>query len=110
VLADREPAPVNVTACWNDGSMPEDYVTVAGQVGVSHFLVPPIPRSESAGCHHLMFDFFRDSWMATTGRPPFPSRGSPATAAPIRRRAPPGAARSTGPPSTPNTRWRACLR
>jgi hypothetical protein len=54
---------VNFAACWNDESIPDDYVTVAAQVGVAQFLVPPIIYTESAGCYHLRFDFFRNSWM-----------------------------------------------
>lgn len=55
--------PVNFAACWNDESIPEDYVIVAAKVGVTRFLVPPIMYAESAGCYHLTFDFFRNSWM-----------------------------------------------
>ncbi|MFC5004172.1 hypothetical protein ACFPIJ_40900 [Dactylosporangium cerinum] len=56
-------APVNFAACWNDGSQPDDYVTVAAKVGVTHFLVPPILYTERDGHRHLRFDFFRNSWM-----------------------------------------------
>lgn len=60
----REPlAPVNFAACWNAGGTPGNYIDVAASVGVVHFLVPPILFTESAGCYHLQFDFFRNSWM-----------------------------------------------
>ncbi|WP_433516572.1 hypothetical protein ACQP2T_13970 [Nonomuraea sp. CA-143628] len=64
--------PVNFAACWNDESFPEDYVTVAAKVGVTQFLVPPIMYAESAGCYHLKFDFFRNSWMVDHRRATIP--------------------------------------
>ncbi|SEH03973.1 hypothetical protein SAMN05444920_15018 [Nonomuraea solani] len=63
VLGKDALTPVNFAACWNDESIPEDYVTVAAKVGVAQFLVPPIIYTESDGCYHLSFDFFRNSWM-----------------------------------------------
>jgi hypothetical protein len=54
---------VNFAACWNSGGTPENYIDVAASVGVAHFLVPPILFREKAGCYHLQFDFFRNSWM-----------------------------------------------
>ena len=56
-------APVNFAACWNAGGTPENYLDVAASVGVLHLLVPPILYRETAGCYHLQFDFFRNSWM-----------------------------------------------
>ncbi|MFI6742659.1 hypothetical protein ACIBI9_58010 [Nonomuraea sp. NPDC050451] len=64
--------PVNFAACWNDESIPEDYVVVAAKVGVAQFLVPPIIYTESAGCYHLKFDFFRNSWMVDHQRATIP--------------------------------------
>ncbi|MEU6783001.1 hypothetical protein ABZ912_27720 [Nonomuraea angiospora] len=64
--------PVNFAACWNDESIPEDYVVVAAKVGVAQFLVPPIMYTESAGCYHLKFDFFRNSWMVDHQRATIP--------------------------------------
>ncbi|MFC7589448.1 hypothetical protein ACFQYP_41510 [Nonomuraea antimicrobica] len=63
VLGEGALEPVNFAACWNDESNAEDYVIVAGKVGVARFLVPPIIYTESADCYHLKFDFFRNSWM-----------------------------------------------
>jgi hypothetical protein len=63
VLGKEALAPVNFAACWNSGGSPENYIDVAAQVGVLHLLVPPILFTEAAGCYHLQFDFFRNSWM-----------------------------------------------
>jgi len=63
VLGKESLAPVNFAACWNSGGTPENYIDVAASVGVAHFLVPPILFTETAGCYHLQFDFFRNSWM-----------------------------------------------
>jgi hypothetical protein len=63
VLGKESLAPVNFAACWNAGGSPENYLDVAASVGVLHLLVPPIFFTETAGCYHLQFDFFRNSWM-----------------------------------------------
>ncbi|HWO18208.1 MAG TPA: hypothetical protein VNO30_05510 [Kofleriaceae bacterium] len=63
VLGKEELAPVNFAACWNSGGSPDNYIDVAARVGVLHLLVPPILFTEAAGCYHLQFDFFRNSWM-----------------------------------------------
>ncbi|MFJ2582969.1 hypothetical protein [Kitasatospora aureofaciens] len=63
VLGKESLTPVNFAACWNAGGVPQNYIDVAATVGVAHFLVPPILFSETDGCHHLQFDFFRNSWM-----------------------------------------------
>ncbi len=63
VLGKQALAPVNFAACWNSGGTPENYLDVAASVGVLHLLVPPILFAETAGCYHLQFDFFRNSWM-----------------------------------------------
>lgn len=63
VLGKQALAPVNFAACWNSGGSPENYLDVAASVGVLHLLVPPILFAETAGCYHLRFDFFRNSWM-----------------------------------------------
>ncbi|AQZ68233.1 unnamed protein product [[Actinomadura] parvosata subsp. kistnae] len=63
VLGKHALTPVNFAACWNDESIPEDYVVTAARVGVQQLLVPPIIHHESNGCRHLSFDFFRNSWM-----------------------------------------------
>jgi hypothetical protein len=72
VLGKNALTPVNFAACWNDESIPEDYVTVAAKVGVAQFLVPPIIYNESDGCRHLRFDFFRNSWMVDHRRATIP--------------------------------------
>ncbi|MEU7900529.1 hypothetical protein AB0B45_47835 [Nonomuraea sp. NPDC049152] len=72
VLGKNALTPVNFAACWNDESIPEDYVVVAAKVGVEQFLVPPIIYNESAGCRHLRFDFFRNSWMVGHQRATIP--------------------------------------
>jgi hypothetical protein len=63
VLGRQSLAPVNFAACWNAGGSPDNYIDVASSVGVLHLLVPPILFTETAGCYHLQFDFFRNSWM-----------------------------------------------
>jgi hypothetical protein len=63
VLGKQALAPVNFAACWNAGGSPDNYIDVAARVGVLHLLVPPILFTEAAGCYHLQFDFFRNSWM-----------------------------------------------
>ncbi|GAA2431771.1 hypothetical protein GCM10010191_52030 [Actinomadura vinacea] len=62
VLGKKSLRPVNFAACWNSGGSPENYIDVAATVGVVDLLVPPILFTESAGCYHLRFDFFRNSW------------------------------------------------
>ncbi|MFE9093588.1 hypothetical protein [Streptomyces sp. NPDC007264] len=63
VLGKESLTPVNFAACWNAGGDPGNYIDVAATVGAAHFLVPPIVFSETDGCHHLQFDFFRNTWM-----------------------------------------------
>ncbi len=63
ILGNAALTPVNFAACWNSGGDTGNYLDVAATVGVAQFLVPPIIFSESEGCYHLQFDFFRNSWM-----------------------------------------------
>ncbi|GAA4078064.1 hypothetical protein [Actinomadura miaoliensis] len=65
VLGKKSLTPVNFASCQGGPSFPsaETFIDTAGTVGVAHFLVPPILFAESAGCYHLKFDFFRNSWM-----------------------------------------------
>jgi hypothetical protein len=63
VLSAEALSPVNFAACWNFGGSPDNYVDVDAAVGVLHPLVPPILFRETEDCYHLMFDFFRNSWM-----------------------------------------------
>ncbi|WP_327090225.1 hypothetical protein OIE66_06275 [Nonomuraea sp. NBC_01738] len=72
VLGAKAVTPVNFAACWNDESVPDDYVVVGARVGVERLLVPPIIYNESAGCRHLRFDFFRNSWMVDRRRATIP--------------------------------------
>jgi hypothetical protein len=65
VLGREALAPVNFAACWNAGGSPENYLDDAASVGVLQLLVPPILFAEAAGCYHLRFDFFRNSWMVS---------------------------------------------
>ncbi|MEU9118917.1 hypothetical protein AB0C96_03485 [Streptomyces sp. NPDC048506] len=53
---------MNFAACWNVGGTPASYIDVAATVGTAHFLVPPIVFTETDGCYHLQFDFFRNTW------------------------------------------------
>lgn len=64
VLGRESPAPVNFAACQGGPPFPpaETFIATAATVDVAHFLVPPILFAESAGCRHLKFDFFRNSW------------------------------------------------
>ena len=64
VLSAERLAPVNFAACWNSNSRPPNYVDVDAAVGVVQPLVPPILWEATASTHHLMFDFFRNSWAA----------------------------------------------
>ncbi|KAK1182975.1 hypothetical protein B7755_035500 [Streptomyces sp. NBS 14/10] len=63
VLGTDSLTPVNFAACWNAGGLPGNYIDVAATVDTAHFLVPPIPFTESADSYHLRFDFIRNSWM-----------------------------------------------
>lgn len=63
VLGKESLTPVNFAACWNSGGTPANYIDVAATVGAAHFLVPPILFTETDDCHHLRFDFFRNTWM-----------------------------------------------
>lgn len=63
VTGDKELAPLNFAACWNWGGSEENYLDTAATVEAAHFLVPPILFTETDGCYHLQFDFFRNSWM-----------------------------------------------
>jgi hypothetical protein len=59
----REPLrPVNFASADVVGPHP-DCIDTAATVGAAQLLVPPILYSETAGCRHLGFDFFRNSWM-----------------------------------------------
>ncbi|MGI5204930.1 hypothetical protein ACQEU6_25555 [Spirillospora sp. CA-108201] len=66
VLGKEAPAPVNFAACQGGPRLPgaETYIAAAAEVGVVHFLVPPILFTESPGLYHLKFDFFRNTWTA----------------------------------------------
>jgi hypothetical protein len=63
VLSAEALSPVNFAACWNFGGSPENYIDVVAKLDVLQPLVPPILFRETEGCFHLMFDFFRNSWM-----------------------------------------------
>ncbi|MDR8412307.1 hypothetical protein MTP10_26670 [Nonomuraea sp. 3-1Str] len=72
VLGKESLTPVNFAACWNAGGVPGNYIDVAATVGAEHFLVPPILFSETGDCHHLRFDFFRNTWMVQHQRATVP--------------------------------------
>lgn len=63
VLSARALAPVHFAACQNGSIPPGVLVGVRANVEALQPLVPPILFAETDGCHHLMFDFFRNSWM-----------------------------------------------
>jgi hypothetical protein len=65
VLSQDRLAPVNFAACWNAGGSAENYVGIEASVALLQPLVPPILFCEEGGLYHLMFDFFRNSWMVT---------------------------------------------
>jgi hypothetical protein len=65
VLSADRLAPVNFAACWNCPTTPPNYVEIDLAVGVVQPLVPPILWEATRGTHHLMFDFFRNSWAAS---------------------------------------------
>lgn len=65
VLSADRLAPVNFAACWNCPTGPRNYLHVDVDVGVVQPLVPPILWEATPATHHLMFDFFRNSWAAT---------------------------------------------
>lgn len=67
VLSQARLAPVNFAACWNAGGTAENYLGIEATVGLLQPLVPPILFCEEGGLYHLMFDFFRNSWMVTEG-------------------------------------------
>lgn len=63
VLSRDALAPVNFAAhqCWR-GESPEDYLAIEARLQAWQPLVPPLLFAETAGCFHLMFDFFRNGW------------------------------------------------
>ena len=63
ILAAERIAPVNFAACWNDETAPANYVEVEATVQTLEALVPPILFVEEKHAYHLVFDFFRNSWM-----------------------------------------------
>lgn len=66
VLSDRALTPVNFAACWNDGvGSAENYIDVETELTALVPLVPPILFTETEGCYHLRFDFFRNSWLVS---------------------------------------------
>ena len=65
ILSDRALEPVNFASCWPDGPGPESYIDVEAKLSALLPLVPPILFTEVAGCYHLRFDFFRNSWMVS---------------------------------------------
>ncbi len=68
VLSAQRLAPINFAACWNCRSEPLNYVDIAASVGVLQPLVPPILWEATRETHHLMFDFFRNTWMVEQRR------------------------------------------
>ena len=67
VLSQDRLEPVNFAACWNAGGTAENYLGIEASVALLQPLVPPILYCEEGGLYHLMFDFFRNSWMVTGG-------------------------------------------
>lgn len=70
ITSDKSLAPIHFAGCsWADRNPcwqirdPADYVSSKTTFDVPHLLVPPILFQETADCYHLMFDFFRNSWM-----------------------------------------------
>jgi hypothetical protein len=49
--------------CWHANSI-EDFIGVEAEALAPQPLVPPILFTEVDGCYHLMFDLFRNDWMA----------------------------------------------
>ncbi|WP_436776996.1 hypothetical protein [Yinghuangia sp. YIM S09857] len=72
VLGKEPLAPVNFAACWNSGGRPANYLDIAATVEAVHLLVPPILFSETDDCHHLNFDFFRNTWTLKHRQLPVP--------------------------------------
>jgi hypothetical protein len=50
--------------CWESGPDPVDFIGVEAEALAPDLLVPPILFTEVDGCYHLMFDLFRNDWMA----------------------------------------------
>lgn len=63
VQSSQSLTPINFAACWNAGGSPPSYVGVETTVETLQLLVPPILFTVTNDCYHLMFDFFRNSWM-----------------------------------------------
>lgn len=64
VLSRQALEPVNFAACWNSaGLRVPDFVAVDASFTAFQPVVPPIFVSREQGCHHLRFDFFRNTWM-----------------------------------------------
>lgn len=73
VLSQRALQPVNFAACWNSGGLDvPDFVAVDAAFTALQPIVPPILVGQRAGCHHLRFDFFRNTWMLQDTREQVP--------------------------------------
>ena len=63
VLSRDRLAPVNFAACWNSGGYyPDNYLGDDVELTALRPLVPPILWRATPAAHHLMFDFFANSW------------------------------------------------
>lgn len=72
ILSKEIMEPVNFAACWQCSMEPPDYIDVDLSIDALHFNLPPILYREFDGCYHLMFDFFRNSWMVDQSRQRIP--------------------------------------
>ncbi|MDF1662485.1 MAG: hypothetical protein P1V97_11980 [Planctomycetota bacterium] len=72
VLSDKKLAPVNFASCWQCSMEPPDYIDVDLSIEALHFNLPPILYREFDGYYHLMFDFFRNSWMVDQSQQTIP--------------------------------------
>lgn len=63
ILSEDRLTPVNFAACWNFGGSPSNYIDVAATAEVLQPLLPPILYVETESSYHLMFDFFRNSFL-----------------------------------------------
>lgn len=62
-VSDQQFEPVNFAACWQCRMEPPDYIDVDLNFDGFQLLLPPILYRVVEDCYHLMFDFFRNSWM-----------------------------------------------
>ncbi|RSL43162.1 hypothetical protein CEP54_015194 [Fusarium duplospermum] len=61
---DGKPLPrINFAACWNDDTLPSEYVLVGEEIEAPDIIVPPLTFHEFTEGYQFSLDFFRNDWM-----------------------------------------------